>query len=81
LGDKGTRLNVRRRVELTETLNGETLPYLILGYPILFVKLRHRSERHTAGMSANDPLPIPAHLLTSSMFVGDVVAGHGVTHC
>lgn len=31
------------------------------------------------GMSAEDPLPVPAHLLTSSMFVGDVVAGHGVT--
>ncbi|HMD20080.1 MAG TPA: hypothetical protein VKH40_07145 [Alloacidobacterium sp.] len=31
------------------------------------------------GMSPNDPLPVPAHLLTSSMFVGDVVAGHGVT--
>jgi shikimate dehydrogenase len=31
------------------------------------------------GMVPNDPLPVPAHLLTSSMFVGDVVAGHGVT--
>jgi shikimate dehydrogenase len=31
------------------------------------------------GMSSEDPLPVPAHLLTSSMFVGDVVAGHGVT--
>jgi shikimate dehydrogenase len=31
------------------------------------------------GMSPADPLPVPAHLLTSSMFVGDVVAGHGVT--
>jgi len=31
------------------------------------------------GMSSKDPLPVPAHLLTSSMFVGDVVAGHGVT--
>jgi len=31
------------------------------------------------GMSPNDPLPVPAHLLTSSMFVGDVVAGHGIT--
>jgi len=31
------------------------------------------------GMSPEDPLPVPAHLLTSSMFVGDVVAGHGVT--
>ena len=31
------------------------------------------------GMSPNDPLPVPAHLLTASMFVGDVVAGHGVT--
>jgi shikimate dehydrogenase len=31
------------------------------------------------GMFANDPLPVPAHLLTSLMFVGDVVAGHGVT--
>src|SRR5271163_1322631 len=31
------------------------------------------------GMSADDPLPVPAHLLTSSMFVGDVIAGHGMT--
>lgn len=31
------------------------------------------------GMSPDDPLPVPVHLLTSSMFVGDVVAGHGVT--
>ena len=31
------------------------------------------------GMSPNDPLPVAAQLLTSSMFVGDVVAGHGVT--
>jgi shikimate dehydrogenase len=31
------------------------------------------------GMSPTDPLPVPAHLLASSMFVGDVVAGHGVT--
>jgi shikimate dehydrogenase len=31
------------------------------------------------GMSSNDPLPVPPHLLTSSMFVGDVVTGHGVT--
>lgn len=31
------------------------------------------------GMLPTDPLPIPAHLLTSSMFVGDVVAGHDVT--
>jgi shikimate dehydrogenase len=31
------------------------------------------------GLSSNDPLPIPPHLLASSMFVGDIVAGHGVT--
>jgi shikimate dehydrogenase len=31
------------------------------------------------GMSANDPPPLPADLLGPSMFVGDVVAGHGVT--
>jgi shikimate dehydrogenase len=31
------------------------------------------------GMSADDPLPVPAHLLRASMFVGDVVAGHGTT--
>jgi shikimate dehydrogenase len=31
------------------------------------------------GMAAGDPLPIDARLLTSSMFVGDVIAGHGVT--
>jgi shikimate dehydrogenase len=31
------------------------------------------------GMAAGDPLPVSASLLTSSMFVGDVIAGHGVT--
>ena len=31
------------------------------------------------GMAADDPLPVAADLLTSSMFVGDVIAGHGVT--
>ena len=31
------------------------------------------------GMSPHDPPPVPTHLLSSSMFVGDVVAGHGVT--
>jgi shikimate dehydrogenase len=31
------------------------------------------------GMAAGDPLPVAAGLLTSSMFVGDVIAGHGVT--
>ena len=31
------------------------------------------------GMAEGDPLPIDATLLSSSMFVGDVVAGHGVT--
>ena len=31
------------------------------------------------GMSHEDALPVAAHLLHASMFVGDVVAGHGVT--
>lgn len=31
------------------------------------------------GMVAEDPLPVDAGLLTSSMFVGDVIAGHGLT--
>ena len=31
------------------------------------------------GMDESDPLPVDAALLTSSMFVGDVIAGHGVT--
>jgi len=31
------------------------------------------------GMSAGDPSPVAVELLSSSMFVGDVVAGHGVT--
>lgn len=31
------------------------------------------------GMEEGDPLPVAADLLTSSMFVGDVIAGHGVT--
>jgi shikimate dehydrogenase len=31
------------------------------------------------GMEEGDPLPVDAALLNSSMFVGDVIAGHGVT--
>ena len=31
------------------------------------------------GMEEGDPLPVDASLLTSSMFVGDVIAGHGTT--
>lgn len=31
------------------------------------------------GMAEGDPLPVAAPLLTRSMFVGDVIAGHGVT--
>jgi shikimate dehydrogenase len=31
------------------------------------------------GMESDDPLPVDAALLRSSMFVGDVIAGHGVT--
>ncbi len=31
------------------------------------------------GMLPDDRLPVAVHLLTSSMFVGDVIAGHGVT--
>lgn len=31
------------------------------------------------GMEDGDPLPVDAALLNSSMFVGDVIAGHGVT--
>ena len=31
------------------------------------------------GLAENDPLPVPGGLLDSSMFVGDVIAGHGMT--
>src|SRR5215203_464356 len=31
------------------------------------------------GMEDDDPLPVDAALLNSSMFVGDMIAGHGVT--
>jgi shikimate dehydrogenase len=31
------------------------------------------------GMAARDPLPVPAGALVPSMFVGDVIAGHGLT--
>lgn len=31
------------------------------------------------GMEEGDPLPVAADRLTSSMFVGDVIAGHGLT--
>ena len=31
------------------------------------------------GMEDDDPLPVNAALLRSSMFVGDVIAGHGLT--
>ena len=33
----------------------------------------------SAGMREGDPLPIAAESFTSSMFVGDVIAGHGET--
>jgi len=31
------------------------------------------------GMEDGDPLPVAANLLSASIFVGDVIAGHGVT--
>lgn len=31
------------------------------------------------GLAESDPLPVSADLIESSMFVGDVIAGHGVT--
>lgn len=31
------------------------------------------------GMNDDDPLPVDASQLDSSMFVGDVIAGHGLT--
>ncbi|MFM0730578.1 shikimate dehydrogenase [Paraburkholderia sediminicola] len=31
------------------------------------------------GLAENDPLPVSGDLLDSAMFVGDVIAGHGVT--
>ena len=31
------------------------------------------------GLNADDPLPVAAHLFAPAMFVGDVIAGHGVT--
>ena len=31
------------------------------------------------GLAAGDPLPVAVNLLTPSMFVGDVIAGHGET--
>lgn len=31
------------------------------------------------GMAEGDPLPVATHLLTPSIFVGDVIAGHGET--
>ena len=33
----------------------------------------------SAGMSPDDELPVPAALIDGSMFVGDVIAGHGIT--
>ncbi len=31
------------------------------------------------GMAVGDPLPVAANRLMPTMFVGDVIAGHGVT--
>ena len=42
-------------------------------------RLRHGVQRDPAGHDEDDPLPVDAALLTSSMFVGDVIAGHGLT--
>lgn len=36
-------------------------------------------QRDANGMDEGDPLPVNAALLNSSMFVGDVIAGHGET--
>ncbi len=33
----------------------------------------------SSGMAAGDPIPVEATLLKSTMFVGDVIAGHGLT--
>ena len=42
-------------------------------------RLRSGVQRDSHGHGGDDPLPVDAALLTSSMFVGDVIAGHGVT--
>jgi hypothetical protein len=36
-------------------------------------------EQGDGDRAEGDPLPVDAALLTSSMFVGDVIGGHGVT--
>lgn len=41
--------------------------------------LRYGGQRKPDGPSSEDPLPASAHLVTYSMFVGDVDAGHGAT--
>ena len=41
-------------------------------------RLRSGVQCEPDGMEDDDPLPVDAALLSSSMFVGDVIAGHGV---
>ena len=70
--------NVARRDALVQILSGLGLGRVIAGPPdpTGFDVVVNATPM---GMSPDDPLPIPAHLLTSDMFVGDVVAGRGVT--
>jgi shikimate dehydrogenase len=58
-----------RRDELVQILSGPPDP---TGFDMVV-------NATPMGMSPEDPLPVPGHLLTAAMFVGDVVAGHGVT--
>ena len=62
-------------LELTLGLGGDRLragPPDLTGCDLVF-------NAAPLGMEKGDPLPVNVDLLRSSMFVGDVIAGHGTT--
>jgi shikimate dehydrogenase len=67
-----------RRDELVELLLGSGRSHIAAGPPDP-AGCEIVINATPMGMSPDDPLPVPAHQLTSSMVVGDVVAGHGFT--
>ena len=83
------RLGSLASIDLFTQLRGATRLYPIIGDPVRYTESPVRLTRtlgdrgHAGvcipGMAAGDPLPVDAALLTSSMFVGDVIAGHDVT--
>jgi shikimate dehydrogenase len=67
-----------RAAELVELLSGHEQGSVVTGPPDP-TGCDMVCNATPLGMNEDDPLPMDADLLTSSMFVGDVIAGHGLT--